>query len=342
MRNRRGMFAPLTIVLVGCLAFTFASSAQDKPEKIDLEVINKIKAEGLERSQVMQTLSWLTDVHGPRLTNSTNYIKAANWAKDQLTQWGLQNAHLESWGPFGRGWTLNGFTAAMTKPSYAPIIAYPKAWSGSTNGVVRGPVVYLKADNEEQLAQYKGKLKGAIVLVAAPQEVKAHFTALGVRTTDEQLLAMANADGQPGGRGGNFGGGGRGGPQQGAFALLNAKWKMIYEEGAGIVLEPGRGDGGDFIVSAAPDDVKQSTEEFLTLEASGWKRNRGAFLSEPALATFLRSAEQSQGGGDGQGSVRTPLVLCATPYGAASYVTEYEPMTSYVNSLSPGLFKGLA
>ena len=251
MRNRRGMFAPLTIVLVGCLAFTFASSAQDKPEKIDLEVINKIKAEGLERSQVMQTLSWLTDVHGPRLTNSTNYIKAANWAKDQLTQWGLQNAHLESWGPFGRGWTLNGFTATMTKPSYAPIIAYPKAWSGSTNGVVRGPVVYLKADNEEQLAQYKGKLKGAIVLVAAPQEVKAHFTALGVRTTDEQLLAMANADGQPGGRGGNFGGGGRGGPQQGAFALLNAKWKMIYEEGAGIVLEPGRGDGGDFIVSAA-------------------------------------------------------------------------------------------
>ena len=153
MRNRRGMFTPLAVVLAGCLAFTFSGSAQVAQEKVDLEVINKLKAEGLERSQVMETLSWLTDVHGPRLTNSTNYMNAAKWAKDQLTKWGLQNAHLEGWGPFGRGWTLNGFTANMTKPQYAPLIAYPKAWSGSTAGVVRGPVVYLKADTEEQLAQ---------------------------------------------------------------------------------------------------------------------------------------------------------------------------------------------
>lgn len=251
MMNRRihAVFATLTIALIACLALGFGSNAQVAQEKVDLEVVNKIKAEGLERSQVMETLSWLTDVHGPRLTNSTGYKVAAEWAKTKLASWGLQNSHLEAWGPFGRGWTLNGFTANMTKPVYSPIIAYPKAWSGSTNGVVRGQVIYLKANTEEELAQYKGKLKGAIVLVSPAVEVKARFAAPGTRLTDEQLLAMANADGQPGAfRGGA--GGGRGGPQAGPN-VTNAKWKMIYEEGAGIVLEPGRGDGGDFIVSAA-------------------------------------------------------------------------------------------
>lgn len=248
-RRIRGVFAPLAIALIACLALGYGSSAQVAQEKVDLEVVNKIKAEGLERSQVMETLSWLTDVHGPRLTNSTGYKVAAEWAKTKLASWGLQNSHLEAWGPFGRGWTLNGFTANMTKPVYSPIIAYPKAWSGSTNGVVRGQVVYLKANTEAELAQYKGKLKGAIVLVSPAVEVKARFAAPGTRLTDEQLLAMANADGQPGAfRGGA--GGGRGGPQAGPN-VTNAKWKMIYEEGAGIVLEPGRGDGGDFIVSAA-------------------------------------------------------------------------------------------
>ncbi|MBI1763689.1 MAG: M20/M25/M40 family metallo-hydrolase [Acidobacteria bacterium] len=281
-RRMRGVFAPLTIALIACLALGYGSSAQvaQPQEKVDLEVINKLKAEGLERSQVMETLSWLTDVHGPRLTNSTNYMKAAEWAKTKLASWGLQNSHLEAWGPFGRGWTLNGFTANMTKPQFAPLIAYPKAWSGSTNGVVRGQVVYLKADTEEQLAQYKGKLKGAIVLVAPPAEVKAHFAAQGTRTTDEQLLAMANADGQPGGRG-QFGGG-RGGAPTGANVTA-AKWKMIYEEGAGIVLEPGRGDGGDFIVSAAT--MAPSTDPNAGFANRPRPQTKGASIIPQAVLT---------------------------------------------------------
>jgi len=195
----------------------------------------------------METLSWLTDVHGPRLTNSTGYKNAAEWAKNQLASWGLQNAQLEPWGQFGRGWTLEGFALSMTKPTYAPLIAYPKAWSGSTNGRVKGQVVYFKANTEEELAQYKGKLKGAIVLLSPPVEVKALFKPLADRLSDEQLLTMANADGTPAGRG-NFGGrGGAGGMQ-----LTTKKWQMIYEEGAAIVLEPSRiGDGGTLFVSGA-------------------------------------------------------------------------------------------
>jgi hypothetical protein len=178
------------------------------------------------------------------LTNSPNYKAAADWAKNKLASWGLQNAHLEPWGPFGRGWRLEGFTLNMVKPQYTPLIAYPKAWSGSTNGAVRGAVVYFKANTEEELAQYKGKLKGAIVLLSPPVPVQAHFTPQGSRLTDEQLLTMAN-DVTPGGRG-NFGG--RGG--QGAN-VIGRKWQMLYEEGAAVVLEPGRGDGGTLFVQGA-------------------------------------------------------------------------------------------
>ena len=70
------------------------------------EAIERIKDEGLNRSQVMQTLSYLSDVIGPRLTASPGMKRSNEWTRDQLTKFGLQNAHLEAWGPFGRGWTL--------------------------------------------------------------------------------------------------------------------------------------------------------------------------------------------------------------------------------------------
>ncbi len=240
----------------------------------------------------METLSWLTDVHGPRLTNSTNYTKAANWAKDQLAKWGLQNSHLEAWGPFGRGWTLEGFTLNMSKPQFAPLIAYPKAWSGSTNGVVRSQVVYMKAASEEELAQYKGKLKGAIVLLSEPVEVKAHFTPEGARMTDEQLLAMANADGAPTPR--NFQGGRRG---AGASAQLTSKkWQMIYEEGAAAVLEPAtRGDGGTLFISSAnlpAADPNTPFDQRQTVRTKGAKVVPQAVLTPEHYNRMVRILEK--------------------------------------------------
>src|SRR5262245_33292382 len=127
-----------------------------REEKVDLDVVAKIKAEGnTDRSQVMETLSYLTDIYGPRLTNSPQYKAACEWAKNKLTEWGLQNAHLEAWGPFGRGWSLERFSADIVKPDYFPLIAYPKSWSPSTNGPVRGGVIYLDARTERHLCQYR-------------------------------------------------------------------------------------------------------------------------------------------------------------------------------------------
>src|SRR6476646_9852400 len=112
------------------------------------DVIDKIKDEGMNRSQVMQTLSYLSDVIGPRLTASPGMKRSNDWTRDQLTKWGLQNAHLEAWGPFGRGWTLKKFSAQVSEPLTIPLIAYPKAWSPGTNGPITAEVVYVDARTE--------------------------------------------------------------------------------------------------------------------------------------------------------------------------------------------------
>jgi len=243
--------APIAAVLILSLA---VSAQVSQVEKVDQEMMKKIREEGMQRSQVMETLSWLTDVHGPRLTNSPQFNRACEWAKGKLTEWGLQNATLEAWGPFGRGWALEGFSANIVKPDFIPLIAYPKAWSPSTNGVVRGPVVYLDARTAADLDKYKGKLKGAIVLISPPRELQAHFKPEGTRATDEELLAMSNApppspDG--GGRRGGPGGPGANPDMRAAMELNNKKWQMAYEEGAGVVLDIGRGDGGTIFVQSA-------------------------------------------------------------------------------------------
>jgi hypothetical protein len=155
--------------------------------------IERIKEQGLKHSQVMATLSYLTDVIGPRLTGSPNLKRANEWTRDKMTAWGLTNAHLEAWGPFGRGWSLKKFSAQIVKPQCIPLIGFPKAWSPGTDGTITAPVVYFNPKTEAEFASYKGKLKGAIVLTSPPREVNARFEALAARKTDSELLALADA-----------------------------------------------------------------------------------------------------------------------------------------------------
>src|SRR5262245_42639129 len=117
-------FRAAAVALIS-LSLSLGSSvwAQTPREKVDLEIVAKIKEEGLKNSKAMETLSYLTDVYGPRLTGSPLTRTAGEWTEKRLTEWGLAKAHLEPWGPFGRGWTLEGFSANMVAPSYAPLIA---------------------------------------------------------------------------------------------------------------------------------------------------------------------------------------------------------------------------
>src|SRR6266404_5303672 len=198
MRRRIAATVLLFALLVPYAVFCQQPGPQ-QPAADPKDPIERIKNEGMNHSQVMQTLSYLSDVIGPRLTASPNMKRANNWTRETLEKWGMQNAHLESWGPFGRGWSLKRFSAQVTEPQDIPLIAYPKAWSPPTNGAMTGAVVYLDAKTEADLEKYKGKLKGAIVLTQAPRELKARFEPLGRRQDEKTLLALADAPAPGGG-----------------------------------------------------------------------------------------------------------------------------------------------
>ncbi len=91
-------------------------------EAVDLSVVNRIRQEALQNSKVMDHLFYLTDVYGPRLTNSPGFFSAADWVVKQLGEWGI-SAHQEKWGPFGQGWTFTRFSAHLIEPQYAPLVA---------------------------------------------------------------------------------------------------------------------------------------------------------------------------------------------------------------------------
>src|SRR5262249_36664968 len=128
----------LLVALVACSGTT--SNAQLLNEKADLDVISRIRDRESQHSEIKEMVGYLTDVTGPRLTGSPNLKKPQQYLWAGLQEWGVANAHLEGWGPFGRGWSLEAFTANMIAPSFSSLIAYPKAWSPSTNGIVRSEV----------------------------------------------------------------------------------------------------------------------------------------------------------------------------------------------------------
>ena len=232
-------------------------TGQQTPPKDSNDPIERIKDEGMNRSQVMNTLSYLTDVIGPRLTASPNMKRANEWTRDQLTKWGLQNAHLEAWGPFGRGWSLKRFSAQVIEPQAIPLIAYPKAWSPGFDAPLNADLVYVDARTEADLEKFKGQLKGKIVLTSPMRDVAAHFEALSTRMTEKDLLALADApEPRQGGNRPNF----QANPtQRAAFQLASAKMRFFAQEGAALLVDPGRGDGGTLfvqsaaVVPAAPD-----------------------------------------------------------------------------------------
>lgn len=229
-----------------------SSTAPVTPAKVytaPAEVIDRIKDEGINKSQIMETLSYLVDVIGPRLTNSPNMKRANEWTRDTMTKWGLQNAKLEPWGPFGRGWSLRSFQAQVVEPQTISVIAFPKAWSPSTKGVVTAEVVYFNPQNEADMEKFKGTLAGKIVLVSDTREVKADFGGMGTRRSDEDLKKMTDWTPQPAAQGGQ--GGGQGGNRQ--AALFNAKrWNFLLNEGVAVVADSSsKGSGGTLFVSGA-------------------------------------------------------------------------------------------
>jgi hypothetical protein len=252
-----------------CAAAMLLSSlpAQDTGgDKVDLAVLNQIKTEAYQHSQVMENLYYMSEVYGPRVTNSRNHRAAAEWAMQQMKSWGLQNVHLEPW-PFGYGWQIKKFYGAMETPAYAAFNGFPLAWTPGTNGQITADAVWAPIHSKEDFAKYKGKLKGKVVLMFDPPQLSLHMRADAMPSpTDEEILARANSNGPRGGRApavpgspdANRDPSGRGRPGEGTWeytptslalsgnqALRNELNAFLHEEAPAVVLTPGyNGDGG--------------------------------------------------------------------------------------------------
>ena len=170
--------------------------AQPAAEPVDPDAIAFIQAETIERGQVMDHATWMTDVHGARLTASEPLDRAQRWARDRFRMWGI-SAELEPWGTFGRGWAADRFamSARVSGPDVAaqsfPLTAAPKAWSPST-GQASGPLVVVDV-TDDALDVAALDLAGAVVLMGDLSEVARGLDPIATRRDAHDLLELANA-----------------------------------------------------------------------------------------------------------------------------------------------------
>jgi carboxypeptidase Q len=237
-------------------------------EKVDLAAVNRIKSEAFNNSKVMDTMFYLTDVYGPRLTASPNYKAAGDWAVKRLQEFGLTNVKEEKWGPFGRGWQCKYFEGHMVDPQFSALVGVPLAWTDGTNGSVTGEPVFASIRNESDFDKYKGKLRGKIVLSVEPRELPVPTTAEAHRYTDADLTEEAEAP-EPG-RNGNYGAYRPGRPGQPNSQMMSREERQRFQaklnqflkdEGVLLTLgESNNGLGGTIFAAAGGSyDPKQPT-----------------------------------------------------------------------------------
>ncbi len=234
MLSRRSL---LSLLGVPALMAPSLGIAQVAREAVDLGVVERIREEGLERSQVEPLARYLTEVIGPRLTGSPGMKAANEWTAQTFRDWGLQNVQIEPWGEFGRGWVAEAFEGRILTPFEQPLNGQPMAWSGSTKGTQRGPAVVVTADSAPDLARYRGKLAGAFLLLDDMQPVEPEWEHTDRRTSLEALLTPPEP--REGG-GGRFGGG----RFQQLREMRDSLAVMAEREGAlGFLRSSSRGDG---------------------------------------------------------------------------------------------------
>jgi carboxypeptidase Q len=246
VRKYASALAVLAVLLVG-----IPLTAQ-APSNSELYAIHQIREEGFADSKVMEIISYLSDVYGPRLTNSPNIKEAAKWTAERLNEWKLANVHLEPWGPFGRGWSNERTSVQVLSPRPFPLIAYAKAWTHGTNGPITADAVFAPITKEEDFAKFKGQLKGKFVLTAAVPENPERFEPQAHRYTDAELADLATQQVPTAQQG-----------QEDRIAQFRAQrefqlkvQKFLADEGVAAWIEPSRSDDGTVFVQQGGDRDK--------------------------------------------------------------------------------------
>ncbi len=249
-----------SIVLAILLVSMAAHSQVRPPDAADAAMLNRIWLEGTNNSRVMEHLSWLTDVFGPRIPGSPAYNKAAAWAVQRFTELGLAGAVIEPAGELGLGWSCDYVSAHMIAPSYMPVLAYPRPWTGSTKGKITGSPVLTLISSKADLDKYKGKLKDAIVFLKDPRPVHPNFNAPAKRLDDKDFKDLLDTPipVRPAKPGGST-------PEGGL------KWEELEEffksEEVGVLVEPSSGSRSDF-GTVKVDAYGGNGKDFVTRDQS--------------------------------------------------------------------------
>ncbi len=236
----------LELLRIAVLAVAAHASIASAPcaqahEPVDWEAVTRIRDEGMSNSKVMETLWYLTDRYGPRLTNSPQERRASEWAVQRFEEFGLSNAAREPWGEFGLGWSFERCVVEMTAPIYMPLIAIPKAWTLGLDAPVSGVPILIDAESVEDLAQYAGQLAGRIVLNGKVNAVASHFEATAKRHDADSLAELDTVPEPSTDSNAN-----RRGEWRARRALRNALLDMLRAEGAAVVIEPDGGRRNDY------------------------------------------------------------------------------------------------
>ncbi|HUU51421.1 MAG TPA: M20/M25/M40 family metallo-hydrolase [Candidatus Heimdallarchaeota archaeon] len=179
-------FFPVCLVLA-ILLFSIAWTQ----ENVNEAMVSRIWEEEINHSQVMEIVSYLSDVLGPRIPGSPEIGKAYQWTGEKFKEWGMSNVAIEPCGKFGPGWSNKYISVHLISPSYQPMIAYPVPWTKGTEGKIKGQPLYVQIETSADLEKYRGKLKGAIILTKPPRKTPPVFTPSAVRMTDDDLKKLA-------------------------------------------------------------------------------------------------------------------------------------------------------
>lgn len=180
------------VVFLMLAVSAMANVAVQAQNRLSDEIAYKVKSEGFANSKIEELAQFMTDDMGPRLAASQLKLRAEKMVIEKLAEYGLSNPRAEYAFDFAKGgWDNEMNYVAMTAPYYCSFAANPKAWSGSTDGLVKGECVLLEAQSVADLDKYKGKLAGKIVLMPVTQTYQMRFDPLATRFTDEELAELA-------------------------------------------------------------------------------------------------------------------------------------------------------
>ena len=172
------------VVLLLAPSFAFAQDG------VDDDVVARIREEGFQRSQVMETIEYMTDVLGPRVTGSRDMRRAQAWASSHMEAMGLSNVVVEAFGEHGASWDNDYTSLHLLEPDYQPLIGYPYAFTPGTDGKVESGAAIAIIRDRSDFEKFKGKLRGVVVLSSLPRPLPPSFEADAHRFTASELSEM--------------------------------------------------------------------------------------------------------------------------------------------------------